>query len=237
MKKGFVYILILLLLLSYVKFNVRADDCVNKVGSLPYGITAIFSSENNIFVGTKQGFFVSKNAGKTFTEKDKGIADLEITSVVFLKGTLFLGTANSGLYVSHDMGDTWISLMDKLNCPTVSSLNTDGKNVFVTSLCSGFHFSDDLGKTWKERNGGLPTLRTTAFLKTSQGRCFLGTDRYGMFYSDTLGKTCIWDKFFEKYTITSLSYIDNTLLIGTNSGIFAGGILSDDFKKLNMITQ
>ena len=133
------------------------------------------------------------------------------------------------------MGNTWLSLMDKLNCPTVSSIETDGKRVFVTSFCSGFHFSDDLGNTWKERNGGLPTLKTTTFIETPQGRCFLGTDQYGLFYLDTLGKSCSWDRFFEKYTITSLSYIGNTLLIGTNAGMFAGNIMSDDFKKVNFI--
>ncbi len=206
-----------------------------KIANLPYGITTIFVSGKYIFVGTKTGFFVSTNSGSNFVERDKGLADLEITGVAFLKGKIFLGTANAGLYVSSDIGKTWVSLMDKLNCPTISSVKTDGSRIFVTSLCTGFHYSDDLGKTWMERNGGLPTLRTTAFIETPQGRCFLGTDQYGLFYSDTLGKECKWNKFFDKYTITSLSYVGNNLLIGTNAGIFSGDVMKDHFGKLNFI--
>ncbi|MCD6427338.1 MAG: hypothetical protein J7L03_04460, partial [Caldisericaceae bacterium] len=206
-----------------------------KIANLPYGITTIFVSGKYIFVGTKTGFFVSTNSGSNFVERDKGLADLEITGVVFLRGKIFLGTANAGLYVSSDIGKTWVSLMDKLNCPTISSVKTDGSRIFVTSLCTGFHYSDDLGKTWMERNGGLPTLRTTAFIETPQGRCFLGTDQYGLFYSDTLGKECKWNKFFDKYTITSLSYVGNNLLIGTNVGIFSGDVMKDHFGKLNFI--
>ncbi len=236
MRKYFVSIMIIvLLILSFTTSEVRGDSKTTKVATFPYGITTIFSSGKDVFVGTKQGFFVSENYGKTFVERDRGLASLKITSVVFVKGIIFLGTSDSGLYVSKDMGKTWQSLMDKLNCPTVSSIKTNGKRIFVTSFCSGFHFSEDLGNTWEDRNGGLPTLKTTTFLETPQGRCFLGTDQYGLFYSDTLGKSCSWDKFFEKYYITSLSYIGDVLLVGTNLGMFTGGIESDDFKKLNFI--
>ncbi len=235
MKKYIVYLVVILLMLSFIIPKARGNSKTIKVATFPYGIKTIFSSGKDIFVGTKQGFFVSENYGKTFVERDKGLASLKITSVIFIKGIIFLGTSDSGLYVSKDMGKTWQSLMDKLNCPTVSSIKTDGKKIFVTSFCSGFHFSDDLGNTWEDRNGGLPTLKTTTFLETPQGRCFLGTDQYGLFYSNTLGKSCSWDKFFEKYSITSLSYIGNILLVGTNLGIFTGKIESDNFKKLNFI--
>ncbi len=235
MKKYIVYLIVILLMFSFIIPKARGNSKTIKVATFPYNITTIFSSGKDIFVGTKQGFFVSENYGKTFVERDKGLASLKITSVIFIKGIIFLGTSDSGLYVSKDMGKTWQSLMDKLNCPTVSSIKTDGKKIFVTSFCSGFHFSDDLGNTWEDRNGGLPTLKATTFLETPQGRCFLGTDQYGLFYSNTLGKSCSWDKFFEKYSITSLSYIGNILLVGTNLGIFTGKIESDNFKKLNFI--
>ncbi len=236
-RKSVVFLLIVLLLWTFAGYNeyVLGETTPIKLNSFPYEITCIFQYQNNIFVGTKLGFFVSNDSGNSFYERDKGLADLEITGVAFLKGKIFLGTANAGLYVSEDMGKTWISLMDKLNCPTISSIEINGSRIFVTSLCTGFHYSDDLGKTWYERNGGLPTLRTTTFIETPNGRCFLGTDQYGLFYSDTLGKTCSWDKFFDKYTITSLSYIGNNLIIGTNSGIFIGDIKNDHFKKLNFI--
>ncbi len=236
MRKYFVSIMIIvLLILSFTTSEVRGDSKTTKVATFPYGITTIFSSGKDVFVGTKQGFFVSENYGKTFVERDRGLASLKITSVVFVKGIIFLGTSDSGLYVSKDMGKTWQSLMDKLNCPTVSSIKTNGKRIFVTSFCSGFHFSDDLGNTWEDRNGGLPTLKTTTFLETPQGRCFLGTDQYGLFYSNTLDKSCSWTKILKGRSVITLSYIGNTLLVGTNSGIFAVDIKSNNIKKIDFI--
>ncbi len=236
-KKLIIFLLLTLFLMPWINKQsfVSASSNPKKIATFPYEITSVFRDNNYIFVGTKLGFFISDNAGDSFLERDKGLADLNITGVAFLKGKIFLGTANAGLYVSSDLGKTWISLMDKLDCPTISSVKTNGSRIFVTSLCTGFHYSDDLGKTWHERNGGLPTLRTTTFIETPNGRCFLGTDQYGLFYSDTLGKTCTWDRFFDKYTITSLSYRNNNLFVGTNSGIFIGDITKDHFSKLNFI--
>ncbi len=235
-KKYFAFILIFVFLLElFLPIHAKAYSRIKNIVSLPYPVMSVYASGNYILVGTKTGFFMSSDSGKTFSEMDKGLADLEITGAVIVKGKIFVGTANAGLYESPDMGKTWVSLMDKLNCPTISSVSTNGSRIFVTSLCTGFHYSDDLGETWNEMNGGLPTLRTITFLKTPQGRYFLGTDQYGLFFSDTLGRTSKWKKLFERYTITSLSYINNTLLIGTNTGIFYGNIMSDNFKKLGFI--
>ncbi len=236
MKRALPVLIIVLVVCLIFPFNsLKADSRILSVNTLPYAITMVYSSGNLLFVGTENGFFVSTDSGKNFTERDRGLGDIHITGTVYVDGKIFLGTGEAGLYISNDLGKTWVSQMDKLNCPTISSISTENNIIYVTSLCTGFHFTVDFGKTWEDRNGGLPTLRTIAFVKTPSGRCFLGTDQFGLFYSDTLGKTCTWDKFFSPYTITSISYINSTLVIGTNEGIFVGDIKTDNFKKLNFI--
>ena len=236
MKRALSVLIIVLVICLIFPFNsLKADSRILSINTLPYAITTVYSSGNLLFVGTENGFFVSTDSGKDFTERDRGLGDIHITGIVYVNGKIFLGTGEAGLYISNNLGKTWVSQMDKLNCPTISSISTENNIIYVTSLCTGFHFTVDFGKTWKDRNGGLPTLRTTAFVKTPSGRCFLGTDQFGLFYSDTLGKTCTWDKFFSPYTITSISYINSTLVIGTNEGIFVGDIKTDNFKKLNFI--
>jgi len=236
--RKYLTILIIVLLALMLLPSKNLDAAGNRtvlIGKLPYAITSIFSSNNFLFVGATNGFFISEDYGKHFYERDKGLGDFYITGVIYIDKKIFLGTQNAGLYISNDLGQSWQSQMSKLNCPTISSISVKDNVIYVTSLCTGFHYSTDFGKTWIVRNGGLPTLRTTAFIKTPEGRCFLGTDQFGLFYSDTLGETCVWDKFFSPYTITSISYVDSTLIIGTNEGIFTGNIRNDHFKKLGFI--
>ncbi len=237
MRKYLTILIIVLLALMFLPSK-NLDAAGNRavlIGKLPYAVTSIFSSDNLLLVGTTNGFFISEDYGKHFYERDESLGDFYITGVIYTDEKIFLGTQNAGLYISSDLGKSWQSQMSKLNCPTISSISVENNIIYVTSLCTGFHYSTDFGKTWIVRNGGLPTLRTTVFIKTPEGRCFLGTDQFGLFYSDTLGETCVWDKFFSPYTITSISYVNSTLIIGTNEGIFTGDIKNDHFKKLDFI--
>ena len=236
MKKFIAVILSIFLILLLLPIQKSyAEDNIKLINSLPYTITSIYYSDNLLLVGTENGFFVSKDRGAHFVEADKGIGDLNISGVIYAGKKIFLGTKEAGLYISNNLGKTWISQMEKLNCPTISSISIKDNIIYVTSLCTGFHFTEDFGKTWIDRNGGLPTFRTTAFVKTPMGRCFLGTDQFGLFYSDSLGQSCVWDKFFSPYTITSISYLGSTLIVGTNVGVFTGDITNDNFKKLDFI--
>ncbi|MGC9125135.1 MAG: WD40/YVTN/BNR-like repeat-containing protein, partial [Caldisericaceae bacterium] len=222
-KKAVFYLLICFLVFSY-GLSAAALSVLNKVTSLPYQVTTIFSENEKVFVGTDNGLYVSLNSGKTFTQKNKGLEDLSISGVTKVNDTVFIGTKNGGLYSGKYNADSWSSLSAKVDCPTVTSVNSDGSTIYVTSVCSGFHVSFDGGTTWVERNGGLPTLRTTSFLKAPSGRCFLGTDHFGLFYSDNLGETCNWSNILKDYSITSLSYLGSSLFVGTNQGMFTAPI-------------
>ncbi len=238
MKKKSIVILIVISLLMFVPSSI--GNCISRskmvhINTLPYGITALYINDNLVLAGTKNGFFLSSDYGKHFSERDSGLSDFYITGVTYTGGRVFLGTQNAGLYISRDLGKHWESQMDKLDCPTVSSVSEINGTVYVTSFCSGFHFSVDYGKTWKAKNSGLPTFETTTFLKIPSGRCFLGTKQFGLFYSNTLSESCKWNKFFAHYTITSLAYLRNTLFVGTTVGLFEGDVENNTFKKVSFI--
>ena len=237
-KENFIVILIVISLLMFIPSSI--GKCIStseivRINTLPYGITALYTNDNLVLAGTKNSFFLSEDKGKHFFERDSGLSDLYITGVTYVDGKLFLGTQNAGLYISDDLGKYWKSQINKLDCPTVSSVSEINGTVYVTSFCSGFHFSTDYGESWKAKNNGLPTLETTTFLKTPSGRCFLGTKQFGLFYSDTLGETCKWNKLLSNYTITSLAYLKNTLFIGTTVGLFESDIENNTFKKVSFI--
>jgi hypothetical protein len=188
-----------------------------------------------ILAGTQNGLYVSVDSGKTFSSWNTGLSDFNITGITKVSNNFFVGTREGGLYYGSLDSKIWNSLSEKVDCPTVTSISSEGNTIYVTSICSGFHVSFDGGKTWFARNGGLPTLKTTSFLKTPSGRCFLGTDGYGFFYSDNLGESCTWIKIFKDYTITSISYLGSSVFVGTNSGLFASSISKVNFEKLDFV--
>jgi hypothetical protein len=228
-------VILLLLLVVPSGSGVKASPSLSVIGEFPYAITSIFVENEKILVGTQNGLYVSTDNGKSFSSFNKGLSDYNITGIAKVSNNFFIGTREGGLYYGNLETKAWISLSDRVDCPTVTSVSSEGNTIYVTSICSGFHVSFDGGKTWTERNGGLPTLKTTSFVKTPSQRCFLGTDGYGLFYSDNLGESCNWVTVFKDYTITSISYLGNTVFVGTNSGLFSSSIDRTNFQKLNFI--
>jgi len=234
MKKIFILILVLLFVFPFGS-TTKADQSSIFVNRLPYSVNTIFADNGTILVGTKNGLYVSKDNGKTFSSFNKGLSDYNITGIARVSNNIFVGTKEGGLYFGSLDSNMWNSLSDRVDCPTVTSISSEGNSIYVTSICSGFYVSFDGGKTWISRNGGLPTLKTTTFIKTPSGRCFLGTDRYGLFYSDNLGESCSWITAFKDYSITSISYLGDLVFLGTNTGLFSSPINNVNFKKLEFI--
>lgn len=197
-------------------------------------VTSIFSDSNIIFVGTKSGLYFSNNSGKSFVEKNTGLSDLYITGITESAGNYFIGTFESGLYYGSVDNNKWTSLSDKVDCPTISSISSSENVIYVASHCTGFHVSFNNGLNWLDVNSGLPTQKTTVFLKTSSDEYFLGTEDAGLYYSDTLDEHTVWKSLLPGYDITSLGYINSKLIVDTSVGLF---VQSGDgkFQKLNFI--
>ncbi len=235
MKKIFIFVVIFVLLLNIISAVYGESDSLRLLNSLPYQITSIYVDGSLILAGTLNGFFVSTDSGSHFSECDTGLSDLHITGITFFNGNVFLGTSSAGAYISYDLGKHWKSLLSELDCPTISSISRDEDLIYVTSLCSGFYVSSDNGQTWVKRNSGLPTVEATSFVKISSEKYFLGTRQFGLFYSNAVGNECSWKNVLTDYTITSLSYLGNSLFAGTTEGLFKGNIESNNFQKIQFI--
>ncbi len=235
MKKIIIVVSVIIISLQLFLLKTIGETNPSEIIDLPYPITTLFAENKKIFIGTSSGLYVSLDGGKNFLAKNKGLSDLEITGITKVGEIIFIGTKEGGLYSGNYDAEKWDSLASKVDCPTVTSISSEKNTIYVTSVCSGFHLSLDGGLTWVERNGGLPTLKTTSFIKTPSGRFFLGTDHFGLFYSDNLSESCNWVNIFKDYTITSLSYFGSNIFSGTNAGLFVGDVKSGNFKSLNII--
>jgi photosystem II stability/assembly factor-like uncharacterized protein len=153
---------------------------------------------NGILAGTDKGLYRTYDVTKGW-EKIKlgdGINDNIFAVHISTKQpqTIWVGTATSGVLVSHDNGVSWQKTGGAPNDVPVSSIATDPKRpdyVYVGTSQS-FYLSRDGGRTWVRRGGNLPLGNYTSILidPNNTDELFissaLGSDG-GVFYSSDAG--------------------------------------------------
>ncbi len=125
---------------------------------------------NGIIAGTDTGLYRSYDLAKgwekiTFGEGlDHNVFAVAMSPLV--PGTIWVGTATSGVIVSRDDGETWTKLGGAPDRVPVSSIAIDPKqpnNIYVGSIHS-FYVSRDGGRNWKRKGSGLPLGNYTSIL-------------------------------------------------------------------------
>jgi photosystem II stability/assembly factor-like uncharacterized protein len=72
-------------------------------------LDALYFHHDKIFTGTQRdGIFVSKDKGRTWTQYNDGLVDLTIRKFAVIDNTLYVGT-NGGLYSLNEKQNKWIS--------------------------------------------------------------------------------------------------------------------------------
>ena len=126
--------------------------------------------KNGIFAGTDNGLYRSYDVKKGWEKISfgEGIDDnvFAIFASPMVPGTIWVGTAASGVIVSNDDGETWRK-MDGIpaNIP-ISSITNDPKrpNYVYVGTIQSFYLSRDGGRSWKRRGGNLPLGNYTSIL-------------------------------------------------------------------------
>ncbi|MGH9914794.1 MAG: peptidoglycan-binding protein, partial [Pyrinomonadaceae bacterium] len=158
------------------------------------------SSPGIVFAGTTEGFWRSTNGGSSWmlitTKK------LEINSIAVHKNnpnTVYIGTNNYGVMISHDNGKTFSMSNEGYSGRLAFAVQPDREKqgrVYATTINTttggGFFFvSDDSGQTWRPAMRNMPsTLFAKAFLQDlkSTDIIYLGTN-LGMYVSLDRGES------------------------------------------------
>ena len=161
-------------------------------------LTFTEDGKNGLFAGTDNGLYRSYDIAKGWEKLPFGEGLDSNVQVVYanpqVPGTIWVGTATSGVIVSSDDGKTWTKINATPEGVPISSIAGDPKrpNYMYVGSINSFYLSRDGGRTWNRRGGGLPVGNYTSILinPNNTDEMFVSssieTDG-GIFYSDDAG--------------------------------------------------
>lgn len=126
--------------------------------------------KNGIFAGTDNGLYrsydVKKGWEKIYFGEGINANVFAIYATPAIPGTIWVGTASSGVIVSNDDGETWSKVAGIPENIPVSSIAVDPKrpNYIYVGTIQAFYVSRDGGRSWKLRGGNLPLGNFTSIL-------------------------------------------------------------------------
>lgn len=189
---------------------------------------------NIIYVGSKNGIFVSKDSGEDWTKVESGTSPVDINSMAVdpkNQSIIYAGTSWRP-YKSIDNGKSWrlikAGMIDDSDIFAITINNTDNNHV-IASACSGIYESFNGGDNWKKIQGipgqsrrtrdivQHPSIPGTIYAGTTEG--FWMSTNGGKSWSLTTGRNV------EINSIAVHPDAPNRVFIGTNN---YGVLVSND---------
>lgn len=123
-----------------------------------------------LLAGTDSGLYRSTDIAKGWEKLSFGAGLSESIYAIHVAAarpdTIWVGTATSGVLVSHDSGKTWAKAGGAVDNIPVSSIMSDPKrpDYMYVGTTQTFYLSRDAGKTWNRRGGNLSLGNFTSIL-------------------------------------------------------------------------
>jgi photosystem II stability/assembly factor-like uncharacterized protein len=138
---------------------------------------------------------------------------------------IFVGTNNSGVYISSNNGVNWTAINNGLTDSDIHSLLVNGTNIYAGTLSSGAFLSTNNGASWTSIKNGLTNLQVEQLFALGS-TVYAGTYGKGVFKTSNNGTT--WTA--SNTGIASMDIISSTvfgrnLIIGT---YYYGAFVSKD---------
>lgn len=199
----------------------------------PYGghVTAFTTLDTITFLGSSNGG-VYRATNTQFTNwvyrNYTGLGSGKITSLTTIGRKVLAATADSGVYISNDLGLTWSPANNGITNLQVLSLATsyNGK-IYAGTNGGGIFQSVDSGATWVAKSTGLTSQIVTTFV-TLGDTVLAGTQGGGVNVTITGGNAWLTlNNGLTDFNVTSLAFsLTGVAFVGTPSGVFKGNLVT-----------
>ena len=198
-------------------------------------ITSVVSLNDNLYAGSSSnGVFLSVNNGFQWIERNTGLNNLDIQSMVICGGAVYAGINGAGVFKTTNLGEKWTAKNDGLGNFYVYSLTVEGDSLYAVTDNSGVFMSTDKGETWFSLNNGDIIGIVLYTISVKNGTVYVG-GQYGDIYT-TSDHGLTWnniksgDLFFD---VKSIAFKDNMILAGTTSGVVLSKDNGTSWKLIN----
>lgn len=197
-------------------------------------IHSIAYCDNYLLAATDIGLFCSTNNGTNWyiIDKDTFMVKYSFFSVVLsYNEKIFFGT-NDILYSSNDCGENWEIATCGYLVNHINNILLANNKIYATTNNGMLHLSTDEGVSWD-------TIANLSFpiscIATKDNYIFLGEYSSGLHISSDDGES--WEYQLiqnnEEIRISSLIFYNNTLIAGTDFGVFTTYDFGKTWTELN----
>lgn len=133
-------------------------------------LAATGDGKNGVFAGTDTGLYRSYDVTKGWEKINFGAGIDNSIFVIFVSphmpGTIWVGTATSGVIVTQDDGKTWNKVDGIPQNVPISSINVNPNKpeLMYVGTAQTLYMSKDGGRSWTRRGGNLPLGNYTSIL-------------------------------------------------------------------------
>jgi photosystem II stability/assembly factor-like uncharacterized protein len=196
-----------------------------------------FVKTDYLFAGTlERGIYRSTDDGINWIEKNNGLAELIINSlVVDSKGWLYAAHSNQYLSRSTDNGESWSMMNNGLLSNCVYSLSVDTLDFIYAGTSNGLYKSTNSGVSWDLVYQDLYIREILDLQINSQNNIFIGNNG-GLYRSTDSGLSWIrlpTGNYPDQIIAVNLSK-DDKIFISTNNGIYRSVNNGDDWTYLHI---
>lgn len=191
-----------------------------------HAMTQAAADPKTLFVGSKNGIFVSRDRGESWSKIESPDTPINLNSLAVDPrdlGTIYAGTSWRP-YKSTDNGKSWRLIKNgMIDDSDIFAITIDSRDTshIIASACSGIYESFNGGENWKKIQGipstsrrtrdilQHPTRPGTIYAATTEG--FWMTTNGGVSWSQTLPKT------FEINSVAVHPDAPDRVFVGTNN--------------------
>ncbi len=194
------------------------------------GFLSAIGSDGKMYGG---GIYLSTNNGITWSEKDSGLTNKSVHSILITNNYIFAGT-EGGVFVSSNYGDSWTESNSGLTYSYVKSLAIEGNYLYAGTFGGGVYVSTNNGSSWSESNNGLND-KNIICMAANNDYILAGTWTEGVFKSTDNGASWIQSNIGLTAThVFDIALDGNNMLAGTwGNGISSTTDNGDNWTLLN----